>query len=66
MGSLKTLRRASDLLRDVMDRDYIGVIKKKLDDVDRNASNTGSPARGEKAEREHRLAFLVRPSHIQV
>jgi len=42
-----------------MDRDYIGVIKKKLDDVYRNASNTGSPARGEKAEREHRIAFLI-------
>ena len=26
------MRRTSELLRDVMDRDYAGVIKKKLDD----------------------------------
>lgn len=58
-GSTKALESMCDSLRDVMDRDYNGIIKKKLDDVYRNAGNTGSAARGEKAERENRIAFLV-------
>lgn len=60
-GSTVALEKTSKLLIDVMDRDYNIVIKRKLDDVYRNASNAGGPAaRGEKAERENRNAYLVR------
>lgn len=41
-----------------MDRDYAGVIKKKLDDVYR----TGSSGTGVKSEKESRQAFIVRLS----
>lgn len=42
-----------------MDRDYIGVIKMKLDDIYRTIGGSGSTARGERAERENRSAFIV-------
>lgn len=48
--------KASEQLREVMDRDYAGIIKKKLDDVYRTGG-TGSTARGEK---ESRQGFIVR------
>ena len=56
-GSLTAVQRTSELLRDVMDKEYIGVIKRKLDDVYRTAGPAGT--RGEKAERDNRLAFIV-------
>jgi hypothetical protein len=52
--------RTADLLQDVMDRDYIGVIKKKLDDMYRNAGIIGATGRGDRAERENRITCLVR------
>lgn len=59
-GSLAAVQRTSELLRDVVDKEYIGVIKRKLDDVYRTAGPAGT--RGEKAERENRLAFIVSPA----
>jgi hypothetical protein len=47
-------------LRDIMDKDYVGVIKKKLDDVYKSSSSSGPNARGEKAERENHAAFIAR------
>jgi len=41
-----------------MEQDYIGIIKKKLEDVYRNAGVSG-PARGEKVDRDNRVAFIV-------
>ncbi|KAJ7489961.1 COG4 transport protein-domain-containing protein [Mycena galericulata] len=58
-GSVKTVEQTFEQLRDVMDRDYIGVIKKKLDDVYRSSGSSGPNARGEKAERENRVAFII-------
>lgn len=58
-GSLKILEYATDLLRDVMERDYAGGIKRKLDDVYRNAG--GTPVRSDKTERECRTSFVVCP-----
>jgi hypothetical protein len=57
-GSVQTVEKMSEFLRDIMDRDYAGVIKKKLDDVYRNAAASAA-ARGEKAERDNRFAFIV-------
>ncbi|KAJ6611757.1 COG4 transport protein-domain-containing protein [Mycena sp. CBHHK59/15] len=58
-GSVKTVEQMVEQLRDVMDKDYIGVIKKKLDDVYRTSGSSGPNARGEKAERENRAAFII-------
>lgn len=45
-----------------MDKDYAGIIKKKLDDVYRTAGASGvGGLRGEKAERESRQSFIVGP-----
>jgi hypothetical protein len=59
-GSLTGLERTLEQLREVMERDYIGVIKKRLDDVYRPAGTSGTNVRGDKIERENRAAFIVR------
>lgn len=46
------------LLKEVFERDYISVIKRKMDDVYRNAGPTGS-ARPDRVEKENRVAFIV-------
>jgi len=58
-GSTSALKRTTELLRDVIDRDFTGIIKKKLDDVYRSAGNAGVATRGEKAERDNRNLFLI-------
>lgn len=52
--------RVTALLRDVMDHDYGGAIKRKLDDVYRTAPPTAGARGAEKTERELRQAFIVR------
>ena len=47
-------------LRDVFERDYIGVIKWKMDDVYRNSGPTSSSARPDRIEKDNRVAFIVR------
>ncbi|KAJ7046514.1 COG4 transport protein-domain-containing protein [Mycena alexandri] len=65
-GSVKTVEQMFEQLRDIMDRDYIAVIKKKLDDVYRTAGPTGPNSRGEKAERENRAAFIILLNDLDV
>jgi hypothetical protein len=57
-GSVHAVEKTLEHFRDVVDRDYAGVIKKKLDDVYRTAGSS-SVGRGEKVERENRFAFIV-------
>ena len=52
---MKIIEKTSEALREVMDRDYAGVIKKKLDDVYR----TGASGPSAKGEKESRQAFIV-------
>lgn len=59
-GSVNGVDRTLERLWEVMDRDYAGVIKKKLDDVYRTSGTSGTNMRGDKGERENRLAFIVR------
>lgn len=58
-GSLSGLNTTLRQLRDVIDRDYIGVIKRKLDDVYRNQGPTPSNVRTDRVERENRSSFIV-------
>jgi hypothetical protein len=58
-GSANTIGRCCELLSEVMNREYIGTIKKKLDDVYRFGGTTNA-GRGEKAERDSRISFIVR------
>ena len=55
-GDVKMVEKTSESLREVMDRDYAGVIKKKLDDVYRTYGS-GAITKGEK---ESRQSFIVR------
>ncbi len=55
-GNPQIVEKTSESLREVMDRDYSGIIKKKLDDVYRTGGS-GSTGRGEK---ESRQSFIVR------
>ncbi|KAF8197372.1 COG4 transport protein-domain-containing protein [Pholiota molesta] len=45
-------------LRDIIDRDYAGVIKRKSDDVYKNYS-TPSNVRPDRVERENRVTFII-------
>ncbi|KAJ3742037.1 COG4 transport protein-domain-containing protein [Lentinula detonsa] len=58
-GSLNAVERMIEQLRDILEKDYAGILKKKMDDVYRSAGTSGQIARGEKADRENRLAFAV-------
>ncbi|KAI0831802.1 COG4-domain-containing protein [Trametes gibbosa] len=57
-GSVATVERTSESLRDVMDKDYARVIKQKLDNVYKGGS-AGPGTRGEKIERENRQSFII-------
>ncbi|KAI0933704.1 hypothetical protein AcW1_005462 [Taiwanofungus camphoratus] len=58
-GSAPVVQKTSEYLREVMDREYTGVIKRKLDDVYRTGGPVGAGSRGEKVERENRQAFII-------
>ncbi|PIL30452.1 hypothetical protein GSI_07151 [Ganoderma sinense ZZ0214-1] len=64
-ASVKTVERTSHLLRDVMDKNYSRTIKLKLDNVYKGG--TGGPgARGDKVERENRLAFIILLNDLEI
>ncbi|KAJ7172744.1 COG4 transport protein-domain-containing protein [Mycena filopes] len=65
-GSVKTVERMFEQLRDIMDRDYVGVIKKKMDDVYRTSGPAGPNSRGDKVERENRAAFIILLNDLDV
>jgi hypothetical protein len=58
-GSLSGVESTFEQLRDVMDRDYIAIIKKKLDDVYRATGLSSSHVRAERVEKENRVTFIV-------
>ena len=55
-GSRTVVERTAGALRSVIESDYAGIIRRKMDDVYRNPG----VGRGEKVERESRAAFIVR------
>ena len=55
-GSVLMAQRMLEQLREVVEKDYIGIIKKKLDDVYRAANPN---MRADKVERENRMSFIV-------
>lgn len=61
-GSVSVVQRGLEQLREIVEKDYIGIIKKKLDDVYRNAVAPGSNVRADKVERENRISFIVSSS----
>ncbi|TBU29088.1 COG4-domain-containing protein [Dichomitus squalens] len=64
-ASVTTVVRTSDLLRDVMDKDYARVIKLKLDNVYKGGA-AGPGARGDKVERENRQAFIILLNDLEI
>jgi hypothetical protein len=58
-GERAALQHTVARLRDVVDVGFAGAVRRKLDDVYRTAVPVGG-ARGERAERESRQAFVVR------
>lgn len=48
-------------LREVVNSDYIGVIKGRLDEVYKNTGAVTSNTRPDRAERENRVTFIVSP-----
>lgn len=62
-GSLSAVEKTLQQLRDIIDRDYAGVIKRKSDDVYKNYS-TPSNVRPDRVERENRVTFIVSSVYI--
>ncbi|KAF5376567.1 hypothetical protein D9757_008273 [Collybiopsis confluens] len=58
-GSLTAVEQMTEHLCQILEKDYAGVLKKKMDDVYRSVGSTGQTVRGEKADRENRLSFAV-------
>lgn len=66
-GSTMAVEKTSEFLQSVMDKDYAGIIKKKLDDVYRTGGVSGTGGvRGEKAERELRQSFIILLNDLDV
>ncbi|KAF5324851.1 hypothetical protein D9611_004444 [Ephemerocybe angulata] len=57
-GSVNCTTKMIEQLRDIIDRDYIAVYKRKLDDVYKNPQLNSGP-RSDKGERESRIAFIT-------
>lgn len=57
-GSVACVTKMVEQLRDIVDRDYIAVYKRKLDDVYKNPAAISGP-RADKGERESRVAFIT-------
>jgi len=58
-GSIECVRRAVEQYKDIIERDYIAVYRKKLDDVYRNPTSVTSTPRPDRVERENRTAFIM-------
>ncbi|TRM61706.1 COG4 transport protein-domain-containing protein [Schizophyllum amplum] len=67
-GSLPHVERMLGHLREIMERDYAGVIKRKLDDVYRtsNGGNDRATKTTERAERDSRVSFIVLLNDLDV
>lgn len=61
MGSMNGFTHMMAQFREIIEKDYGLVLKKKLDDVYRNAAPGQGGARGEKVDRENRISFIVSP-----
>jgi hypothetical protein len=59
-GSSLGVNETLSQIGEVFERDYVGVIKRKMDDVYRNSGPTSSSVRPERVEKENRVAFIVR------
>ncbi|KAI0003322.1 COG4-domain-containing protein [Russula compacta] len=61
-GAPTVVERTGAALRSVIENDYAGTIRRKMDDVYRNAG----VGRGEKVERESRAAFIILLNDLDV
>ncbi|KAF9002038.1 COG4 transport protein-domain-containing protein [Cyathus striatus] len=58
-GSEFTVKHTVDQLRILLENDYIGTLKKKMDEVYRNVSSGGTATRSDKAEKENKIVFVT-------
>ena len=61
-GSFNTVQKMMEKLKTVMEEDYINVLKKKMQDVYRNAP-VGQVS-NQKTERENRHSYIVRIAYL--
>ncbi|KAG6877994.1 hypothetical protein C0992_008804 [Termitomyces sp. T32_za158] len=58
-GDVKGAEVIFDQLRSIMEQEYVGVIRRKLDDVYRHVGSSGAASWGEKGDKENRVAFIL-------
>ncbi|KJA27272.1 hypothetical protein HYPSUDRAFT_62954 [Hypholoma sublateritium FD-334 SS-4] len=64
-GSLSAVEKTLQQFREIVDRDYAGVIKRKSDDVYKNYTAT-SNVRPDRVERENRVTFIILLNDLDV
>ncbi|CAA7270154.1 unnamed protein product [Cyclocybe aegerita] len=65
-GCLGCVDRMVKQLKDVFERDYVTVIKRKMDDVYKNSGPMTSNARPDRIERENRVSFIILLNDLDV
>jgi conserved oligomeric Golgi complex subunit 4 len=58
-GSLDALQTAAATASTILERDFAGILRAKLDDVYAGKVNPSALPKGEKSERENRTTFMV-------
>ena len=58
-SSLPTVERTAVQIKNVISKDFAGVIKKRLDDVYKNAGASTTGPQREKLDKEHKATFIV-------
>ncbi|KAF8906209.1 COG4 transport protein-domain-containing protein [Gymnopilus junonius] len=65
-GSPTGVEKTIQQLREAIDRDYIGIIKHKLDDVYKTQPQMASHSRPDRIERENRTSFIILLNDLDV
>jgi len=58
-GSVDCTQKTCRAVKEIIERDYAGVLKGKMDDVYSGKVPAGNAAKGERADRENRTTFMI-------
>ncbi|EJD05663.1 COG4-domain-containing protein [Fomitiporia mediterranea MF3/22] len=65
-GSIGAVKGTTGRIREAMENDYAGIIKRKLDDVYKNPAMSSAASRAERLEKDNRQGFIVLLNDLDV
>ncbi|KAF9533336.1 COG4 transport protein-domain-containing protein [Crepidotus variabilis] len=65
-GSLAGLNHILPKIREVFDHDFVGAIRRKMDDVYRNSGSLNAHSRPDRVEKDNRNAFIVQLNDLDI